>query len=221
MSVPPRPRLASMSVAFVGLLILGTAGGCNMLAALGYIAHEDNAEAKFDKLGGKRVAVVCRPVEQLQYADSGAAPDLAASVSTLLGKNLKKCHLVSSTEVAEWADEHNWQEYSEIGKAVKADFVVGIDLEQFSLNEGQTLYKGRAEIHVCVYDMKNGGKKVFDEKLPSPELVYPPNSAVANTDRTEAEFRRQYISVLADHVARNFYPHDPRSDFASDTNVLN
>ncbi len=41
------------------------------------------------------------------------------------------------------------------------------------------------------------------------------------TDRSESEFRRQYMAVLAEHIARHFYAHDPRADFASDTNVLN
>jgi hypothetical protein len=201
-----------------GLLSVAMIGGCNMLAALGYVAHEDADEAEFAQLVGKRIAVVCRPVEQLQYSDSSAAPDLANTVADLLKKNVKKCQLISSSDVAEWADMHNWNEYAQVGKALKADMVVGIDLEQFSLNEGQTLYKGRGEVHIWVYDMKNGGSRVWDKKV---RTVYPPNSAVAASERSEADFRRQYIAVLAEHIARNFYAHDPRADFGSDTNVLN
>ncbi len=212
-------RLACWGLMLSGLSLLTATTGCNMLAMMGYVAHEDNIDPEYKKLEGKRVAVVCRPVEQLQYADAGAAPDLANLVSERLTKNVKKCNVVRASEVSEWADEHNWQEFSEVGKAVKADYVVGIELEQFSLDEGQTLLKGRADIHIFVYDMKKGGQKVWDKKIPSPELVYPPNSAVA--DRSPAEFRQQYLEVLADHVARNFYPYDKRADFCAETNVLN
>src|SRR6266404_3884468 len=159
-----------------GLLSLGLLGGCNLLAGLGYITHNDAEPAQCSELCGKRIAVVCRPVETLGYSDSSAAPDLATSVGALLTKNVKKCLVISPSAVAEWAEQHNWNEYAELGKALKADMVVGIDLEQFSLNEGQTLYKGRAEVHIWVYDMKSGGKRVWDEKLP--QTVYPPNTSV-------------------------------------------
>jgi hypothetical protein len=218
MDMLPLGRAARAWLIVMGLLTLGMVGGCNMLAAIGYIAHEDADEADFKDLTGKRVAVVCRPVENLRYADSSAAPDLASAVGDLLKAKVKKCQIISSSDVAEWADEHNWNEYAEVGKALKADMVVGIDLEQFSLNEGQTLYQGRSSVHIWVCDMKRGGKVVFEKKgLPT---VYPPNSAVPMTDRSESEFRRQYLAVVAEHIARHFYAHDPRADFASDTKVL-
>jgi hypothetical protein len=219
MDMLPQGRAARAWLTILGFLSVAMIGGCNMLAAIGYIAHEDADEADFKDLVGKRIAVVCRPVENLRYADSSAAPDLAAAVGALLKEKVKKCQIISSSDVAEWADEHNWNEYAEVGKALKADMVVGIDLEQFSLYDGQTLYQGRSSVHIWVYDMKNGGRRVWDKK-PAP-TVYPPNSAVAMSDRSESEFRRQYMAVLAEHIARYFYAHDPRADFASDTNVLN
>src|SRR5438270_13147983 len=76
MDMLPLGRAARAWLLVFGLLSVGTVGGCNMLAAIGYIAHEDADEADFKGLIGKRVAVVCRPVENLRYADSSAAPDL-------------------------------------------------------------------------------------------------------------------------------------------------
>ena len=219
MDILPLDRAARRWLVVFGLFSVAIIGGCNMFAALGYIAHEDADPPEYAGLVGKRIAIVCRPVEQLGYSDSSAAPDLATAVGDLIKKNVKKSKVISGSDVAQWADVHDWNEFTEVGKALKADMVVGIELEQFSLNEGQTLYKGRAEVHIWVYDMKNGGKCVFN--LPLPQTVFPPNSAVAVSERTEAQFRRQYIAVLADHIARNFYAHDSRADFASDTNVLN
>ena len=214
----PSRRCAWFMVMLV-LLAPAAGGGCNVLAAAGYVFHQDNLPPEFADLKGKRVAVVCRPVLQLEYADTGAAPDLAAVVGALLAQNVKKIHVVSPSEVAQWADEHTWENYTEIGKAVKADYVIGIDLEQFSLYQGPTLYQGRSEVHVWVYDMKDGGKRVWEKKLPP--MVFPPNSAVAASERPESDFRRQYIGELAQHIGRIFYEYDPSDEICSDARALN
>ncbi len=64
----------------------------------------------------------------------------------------------------EWADENNWDEYVEIGKALNADMVVGLDLEEFSLYQGQTLYQGKANIKIPVYDVAQGKEPVFERQ---------------------------------------------------------
>ncbi len=199
-------------VVWLGLLAAAS-GGCNVLAAIGYFTHQDNqpAECSEVKLKGQRVAIVCRPVLQLQYADSAAAPALAAAVGQLLSKNVKGIKIVSPSEVAEWADGHDWKNYPEIGRAVKADVVIGVDLEDFNLYKGQTLYQGSSDVHIWVYDMHNGGHRAWDKKVPP--IIFPANSEIPTTEKSESEFRRQYLGVLAQHVARHFYSFDPMEDF--------
>ena len=36
----------------------------------------------------------------------------------------------------------------------------------------------------------------------------------------EAEFRREFVAVLADQIARHFYAHDPYADLAQDAAAL-
>jgi hypothetical protein len=55
---------------------------------------------------------------------------------------------------------------------------------------------------------------VFEKTLP--QTVYPPNSGVPTSERQEAEFRRAFVKVLADQIARHFYAHDPNADLAQD-----
>ena len=191
-------------------------GGCQVLANLGYIIAGDDVPADCDKLNGKRIAVVCRPVEELQYSDRTAAPDLAAAIGLLLKANGKKIQIINPSDVRQWCDERDWHDFTEVGKGLKADMVIGIDLEGFSLNQGQTLYQGKADVNVAVYDMKDGGKKIWGQALP--RTVFPPNSSLPVTDRPEAEFRAT-INVLAVLIARKFYPHDPYDDFDSDANA--
>jgi hypothetical protein len=101
---------------------------------------------------------------------------------------------------------------------MKADIVVGVDLESFDIFQGQTLYQGKANASIRVYDCKDGNKIVFEKHIP--QSLYPPNSAVPTSDRTEGEFRREYILVLADQIARHFYAHDAYADYAQDASAL-
>jgi hypothetical protein len=91
-------------------------------------------------------------------------------------------------------------------------------LEGFSIFQGQTLYQGKANATIRVYDCHKNGKVAFEKILP--QSVYPPNSAVPTSDRLEAEFRREYVAVLADQIARHFYAHDPYADMAQDAAAL-
>jgi hypothetical protein len=189
------------------------------LSEFAFIIHDDNTPAEYSGLAGKRIAVVCRPVCQLQYADSSAAPDLATMVGERLAKNVKKCTVIPPGQVAMWADEHDWDKYAEIGRALKADMVVGIDLEQFSLYEGQTLYQGRSDVHVWIYDMHDGGHTAaWAKKLP--QTVYPLTAAVAVSDKSEDAFRREYLAVLSEHISRCFYEHERLVEFATDADSL-
>jgi hypothetical protein len=90
-------------------------------------------------------------------------------------------------------------------------------LEHFDLYKGQTLFQGRASVDLTVYDCKSG-ELVFKKRLP--QSVYPPNREIPTWEKQEAEFRREFVRVLADQVARHFYDHDPYADFALDSKSM-
>jgi hypothetical protein len=208
--------MVSLATTLVSALVL--ASGCSVLATAMYIIEGTNTRADFNELKGKRVAVICRPVVALHYRDSSASNDLAKQVSVLLQKNVPKIELVDESEVLEWADENSWDEYPEIGKALDAEMVVGLELEEFNLYQGQTLYQGKANVKIQVYDLSKGTQPVFERHLP--QAVYPPNAAIPAGDKPEAHFRRQFIEHLAQLIGRYFYDHDASVDFASDSTAL-
>lgn len=198
---------------------LTTVAGCNVLATAMYVIEGTNTRADFDGLRGKTVAVVCRPVTSLHFRDSSVSRDLAKQVGLLLEKHVHKCKAIDQRDVFEWADENNWDEYVEVGKALKADMVVALDLEEFSLYQGQTLYQGKANMKLLVYDVSKGKAPVFERNLP--QAVYPPNSAIPAGEKPEPQFRRQFVNYLAQSIARYFYDHDSTVDFANDSTALN
>jgi len=203
--------LAAYSLLLVGLLPLA---GCSALAGAMYVIKGHNVAAEFKQLEKKRVAVVCRPPTTLVVANAGVNEALAEELSNLLGQRVPGIDMVDYREVAEWTDENQWDDFAEIGEAVDAQMVVGIELERFSLYEGQLLYKGRAKVGLKVLDMEQGGKIVF-RKVP-PASSFPPNTEIPTDAMSEEEFRRTYLSVLADEIGRHFYDHDPYADIALD-----
>ncbi|HWA97159.1 MAG TPA: hypothetical protein VG713_01640 [Pirellulales bacterium] len=213
-------RLAGIAVALVassGLLALQT--GCvNALAAAAYIIRGQTVSAEFPGLKNKKVAVVCRPLAQLEYSAGNASEDLARQVGMLLKQNIRGIKIVDPELVAEWSDEHNWSEYTEIGEALNADVVLGLDLRDFGLYQGMTLYQGRAKVALAVYDMRDEGKILYQRSLP--QVVYPPNSGIPTSEKPDDEFRRQYIGVLADEIGKHFYDHDGMADFARDATAM-
>ena len=206
-------------LALAALLLL-PAGGCamNMIAAAMYVLDGTNVDAEFDGLKRKRVAVVCRQMASQQYNDPNVSRDLAKAVGQKLSEHVWRIKVIDQQEVANWTDSNQWDEFTEIGKALEADLVVGIDVEDFRLLQGQTLLQGRANVQIKVYDLKNNNKLVF-EKFPR-QSVFPPNTGIPTQDKQLPQFRREYLNVLSEEIAKHFYDHDSRSTFASDSTAF-
>ncbi len=200
------------------LASLAPALGCSAAVLAMYMVKGNNVPGEYDGLKDKTVAVVCRPTASLQYTNASVSKQLARLVARELERNIRKIQVIDPSEVDQWTDENSWDEYLQVGQALKADVVIGIDLEQFSLYQGQTLYQGRANLVVKVLDVDQGGDVLFEKTFP--QSVYPPNTGIATSDRPEAEFRAEYLRRLADQVGWLFYPHDSRADFAVDSLAL-
>jgi hypothetical protein len=218
MDRPPAFRYGII-LALAAIAAMLPAMGCrNALFTAMCLIKGTDIDPDFAELKGKKVAVVCRSEATLQYGSANVARDLAKQVTLLLQERVPKVQTIDQRKVSKWTDENTWEEYSEVGKALKADMVVGIELENFSIFEGQTLYKGKANATIRVYDCQKRGKVVFEKILP--QSVYPPNSAVATQDRLEPEFRREFVAVLADQIGRYFYAHDRHADLVLDAATL-
>jgi hypothetical protein len=207
------------ALTLVAAVVLVSLGCRTMLTTAAYLIKGTDVDAEYEGLKEKRVVVVCRPVADLTFRSPTVDRDLAKEVGKLLAKNVKKIRVVPQKEVSEWTDEHLWSDYLEVGEALKADMVVGIDLYDFNLLLDQTLYQGRASTAVRVFDCRAGGDPVFERELQ--QVVYPPNVGVPTSDRSsEGAFEREFVRVLADHIGRYFYAHDPYADYAMDAKAM-
>jgi len=210
-----RPRTArALQRCLLALLIPFLCGGCSMITTAAYLMRPENdAPAEFKGLRGKHVAVVCKPIVELEFSDASSARELATLVGSQLAGNVRKARLIDQREVARWIDENAWVDYPTLGKSLDADIVVGIDLEEFRMHEGSTLYRGRATANIRVYDVAER-KVLFDKRIDN--FVFPGDSAVPSGDQSESQFRALFLKVLAGRIARTFHAYDSRATFAEE-----
>ncbi|MBI1902254.1 MAG: hypothetical protein HYS13_14225 [Planctomycetia bacterium] len=200
-----------LGVTLLGWMALSSSGCLAIIPFIAYMIKGRNVPAEFDGLASKKVAVVCRPPHTMTQDQAVGCRELGARLTYLLQTNVKKIDMVSQQDVANWTDENNLEDFVELGKALGADIVVAVEMDTFSLYGSGSIYKGRADYHIAVYDVKDGGKVLF-EKHPG-ETSYPPTGGEAIT-KPKANFRRKFVDNLAEEIGRHFYPHDRAAGYA-------
>lgn len=214
MDVNRPARKAIILYASVSIL-MGVPGCAGFWSQMLYFGQGQMVPAEYDDLEKKRTAVIC--VSDPTSRGTGAeAQVLAREVSTILRQNVEEIELVRPDEIADWIDREGWDQidYREIGRGVRAERVIAIDLEGFRLYEGSSLYHGRARITVTVYDMTDQGSEVFRQSLP--EVRFPMTGPYPVGDTSEIDFRRAFLRHLAQHVAKYFHEYDLMDDFGTD-----
>jgi hypothetical protein len=191
--------------------------GCiqSLLATSIYMWQGGNVvPAECDALEKQRVVVLCRPPASHEFSNAGAARAIGARVSAMLEKNVKGIEVVSHKEVDNWVDEQDWENFKDLGRAVKATRIVYIELDDFGLYMDKTLYQGTADVTISVYDMENRDKLVWDRRLG--QVLFPRNSGIPSADKPVQAFERQFVEVVSTQIAEHFYKHNPNADFALD-----
>ena len=202
--------LAALSLVTLIFMVNGCMGP--LLTAM-YLAGAADVKAEYDGLKKKKVVVVCQTMTDLKYGNMNASTDIAKDVAALLKSNIRSLKLVDPRSVDKWIDENNVDEPADVGRALGADMVVVVELEDFSILLDQTLYQGHASYTLKVIDCKTG--EVAFETTP-PNVCWPPNSPVPTQEKSDSQFRKQFVMVLSSQIARHFYSYDPRETFAED-----
>ena len=201
-------------VLLLAVMIGGTSGCVNLASNILYAINGNKAPADYPGFKGKKVAIVCG-------SEKGLSNDATANLMTryleaLLGKNVKEITIIPQDKVEKWLNARGWNEsdYAEIGKGVGADQVLAINIMNMTLRDGMTLYKGKADISVSVYDVADGGKVVYRKSFP--EFEFPKIGGPTVTDTTEARFQGLFLTVVSQRIAALFYDADPKEQFAID-----
>ncbi len=195
------------------LLPLTQAGCLKEMLFLGYlIGGPPSIEPDFDIMTKKSmtakdvtIAVVCYAPLEVKYEFSAIDAEIAKFVTFRLVQH--KMKVVNPDQVRAWLDEHtDWDEPSEIGRALNVKYVVYIDLENFNLWEenSRDLYRGRAEGLVSVFEIdENGdGEKIYAKEINSKFPILEPRAA---TDLSYSTFKQNYLTRLSEEIGRLFY----------------
>ncbi len=203
-----------ITIGLVSLFLISSPGCVRLAANLVNAIQGNEKPAEYNGLEKKRVAIICA-------TDKGLSSDASAALLTgyvhmLLNKNVKGIELVRAEEVERWLDAHGTIEsdYVQIGKGVKADEVVAIDLAGMKIKDGATLYRGQCDISVTVFDIVDEGAIVFKKQFP--EFSFPKMGGPTTSDTTDAKFRNMFLTVVAAKVAGLFYAVDPTAEYALD-----
>lgn len=212
------PYFTARAWLIAAAMVLPVSGlGCSILATGVWVFDPNDTEAEYKGLKEQRVAVVCRAGAASQMEAAGATHEIARQVSALLKKNVRHIHMVSQKDVDDWLDNNEMKSCEELGKALRADKVVAIDLAQMSLYDGKTLFQGRAQANITVYDIR---EKSSQELRPL-DVSYPPKNGVP-ADIPERQFRARFLEVLCGQIARRFYRFDSKEvddNFYSESSI--
>lgn len=207
-----------ITIGLVSLFLISSPGCVRLAANLVNAIQGNEKPAEYNGFEKKRVAIVCA-------TDKGLSSDASAALLTgyvhmLLNKNIKDIQLVRAEEVERWLDAHGTIEsdYVQIGKGVKADQVLAIDLAGMKIKDGATLYRGQCDITVTVFDIADDGAIAFKKQFP--EFSFPKMGGPTTSDTTDAKFRNLFLTVVAAKVAGLFYPVDPTAEYALDATAI-
>ena len=180
----PRPlawkRSARLGVALLTVLGLSAVlAGCDPRALAYFLQPEDPSIAHDGPdLKGLRVVILTRASASAQSEVQAIDHDIAQELSTVLGKKVKKIELVPQSKVAAWVEDHpNWTSPTEAAESFKADAVVAIEIQHYSIENRKSpgLFEGTASIHVQVVKMlypKDDRNRPDKSKPKEPEVVF-------------------------------------------------
>ena len=220
-----RRQVLTLAGAFLASLTLFSASGCaGALMMPYYLLNGTDAPAVYEKEmkeipKGSKIVVICRSNLNL-YGSDNPNTDLSVGLAAIIAKEMKnakkkKIEWIPYTEVQEKFDEeeYNSQSFTKMGNALKADYVIGVEIDSFDIHHSTQFYQGNAKVMVRMVRVKDD-ETIIRQSMPT--YTYPP-TPIPSADYEESEFQRKYIVRLAMNIATLFCPHDPHAEYAADS----
>ncbi len=202
-------------IAIVPMIFLTTTTGCiNQMAQLLYIIKGHQVPPKFAGLEGKRVAVLCVS-DASAYGPDTLTYTVSKHISVKIAQGVKEVEVVSPAKIEDWIDQNGWEELNVVpmGEAIDAEMVVVIEVASYSIHEGATIYKGRSDLSVTVYDIAKKGQVAF---VHGPEEFSFPENGRPSIQSSDRQFEAFFLARLTEHLAKLFVAYDKMESFADD-----
>ena len=186
---------------------------CSSFGCVGVTSHlmfwlqGVRVDPEFRGLNDKRVALICMS-DAAPYGPDLATQMLTKRISKKLIGEIKRINLISRNEIENWIDNHDWDQidYLEIGKGVNADIVIAVELENYSLQEGSSLYRGTTNYSVHVYDLSESNNRqtspVYEKG--AVEYAFPKDHPISSIGVSQRKFEEMFINELGQQVGNYF-----------------
>lgn len=218
----PQRRSLLLTILLVGFLC-SFSSGCSYLVVFGYLlGGPPSVEPLFEKetkesMSGKdiKVCVVCFAPNEIKHNFENIDYEVSQYVSHRLHSH--KIVVINPDLIRAWLEENkDWDRPEEIGAYFKTDYVISIDMNEFSLYEegSAELYRGRAEAIVSVWKMEgeDHAERIFTKEKIS---KYPLHMAVDSAEKSYQTFKGEYLSRLSEEIGRFFYEYEVADEIAT------
>jgi hypothetical protein len=209
----------------LGLCGAALVAGCNFPTAMYFLMPEAKEPPEYKRLASdndkKEVRVVLWTYSALDMRTEFIQSDrqltelLARQIDQMSRENQEKVKIVSPRKVEEYKNLHpDWKSLDpeQVGKYFKADYVINLEINQFSLyepNAAEQLLRGRTHILVSVVDVNNPD----DTPLPKEfSYTYPgePRGGLDASEMHPIQFRNLFLEHAARRLAFYFVSHQKR-----------
>ena len=212
-------RISAVSRLALALVVLVASTGCiGAISQLIYVVKGTMVEPAYAGLEDSTVAVVCVS-DASAYGPDMLTTTVAQAVAMKMHRTGKDINVIPATKVNDWIDRNGWDEsdFVKLGEGVGAQKVVAIEIGAYSIHEGSTLYKGRTDLSVTVYDLENDG--IIDFMYGPTEYSFPKNGrpAIQTSDR---QFEAFFLANLTETIAQQFCAYDRVDQVARDAMSL-
>lgn len=193
-------------------MLAGLMGGCDMLLPLALMEHKEKVPAEFDKLSGKRTAIVVWAAQETLFDYPHVRMELALHIADRIWSNIKDAEIVDGRKI----EDHIQRTLSaaadpeDIGKEFDCDYVIYLELLDFQMRDPNAPDFLRAHIgaSVTVYDLKSGADEPRRYELANVDTVYPENAPLLFNETNAVVVRKQAYEKFAEEVACKFYAHN-------------
>jgi len=194
------------------------AGGCTsemgkLWAYYLFGGKQRGVPAEFEGLDGKKLAIVVYTDQRTRYDYPDLNLTLSAAIGGLIEKNVDGVTVVPSAEVVRFQDENiYWEDLTkpELGKALGADYLLFVPLEEFGtrLPDSAYLYRGRVTCQPSVYDVSKPARESRVHKFEKIRVLYPENEPPVLVTESDRQVRAETEKLFARRLAWKFYDHD-------------
>ena len=213
-----KTKLALLFALVIAATLTTSTGCIQEMATLLYVIKGHRIDPPFAALKDMKVAVVCNS-DARAFGPDALSVTIAKHIGLALATSPDKITVAAPAKVEDYIEANGWSEENaaQLGEAVGADFVIVIEVEDYSIHEGATLYKGRAEWTASAYDVANDGKIAFSN---GPNHFAFPETGRPSLQTSERVFESFYLGRLADRISKQFVSYDKMESYADEAMMM-